>query len=434
MRILVASYFWPPSTSVGGARWLAMAAALRGRGHEVHVLTSAFHGRCSDDRANGIARAGDLGASPLLRRMLRRSVLAAPGAAAVVTPAPSLLTKVIVPDSYVVSWLPWALAELVRRSRVTPVDCLVTTGPPSSTHLLGFVPGWRRPRAGVWLADFRDGWRFEPPAEAIWPTRLQDGADALLEARVARHADLAIGVTRPIAQDLADRLGARAAWIPNGWDPDLDAEVRATEPPAGATRSGWATLAHTGTLSGPWGRDPRPLLRAIARVNAERSSPPLRLVLAGRRTSEDERMLRDSGLGDAVVHLGLVERRQALALQRSADALVLITSDNRSEATGKLFEYLAAGTPIVALARGNEAARIITETGTGIAVARDDDDAIAAALRRVASGALAREYAPRDLERFRYPAPALTVERLVDEALSARRARSRRARRSSRRG
>lgn len=433
MRILIVSYFWPPSTSVGGARWSAMACALRALGHDVRVLTSALHGTLEDDRRNGVVRAGDLGASMSLRSALRRPALDAPAAA--VPPAPSLLTKVLVPDSYLASWLPWALAQLVRHVRAAAIDCLVTSGPPSSTHLLGFVPGWRRPRCGVWLADFRDGWRFEPPDDVRWPTRVQDDLDARLEARVARAADAAIGVTRPIAEDLARRLGARAAWVPNGWDPGLDGEIAATPPPDGATRPGWLTIAHTGTLSGPWGRDPRPLLRAIARVNAEdRRRRPLRLVLAGRPTSEDERLLAGSGLGDALVRLGHVERAQALALQRAADALALITSDNRSEATGKLFEYLAAGRPIVALARGNEAARIVAETGTGIAVAPDDEPAIAAALRRVASGELAAEYRPRDLDRFRYPAPALTVERLIDEALSERRARSPRARRSSRRG
>ena len=433
MRILIVSYFWPPSTSVGGARWLAMARALRVRGHDVRVLTSGLHGALDDDRRNGVFRSGDLGASMSLRRVLRRPTLTAPAAA--VPPPPSLLTKVLVPDSYLVSWLPSALAEFVLHVRVAPIDCLVTTGPPSSAHLLGFVPGWRRPRRGVWLADFRDGWRFEPPDDVRWPTAAQDDLDARLEARVARGADAAIGVTRPIADDLAERLGARAAWVPNGWDPDLDDEVAATPPPDGATRPDWRTVAHTGTLSGPWGRDPRPLLRAIARVNGEDGEHrPLRLVLAGRATSEDERLLADSGLGDALVRLGHIERAQALALQRAADALVLITSDNRSEATGKLFEYLAAGRPIVALARGNEAARIVGETGTGVAVAPDDEPAIAAALRRVASGELAGDYQPRDLDRFRYPAPALTVERLIDEALSERRARSPRARRSSRRG
>ena len=55
-----------------------------------------------------------------------------------------------------------------------------------------------------------------------------------------------------------------------------------------------------------------------------------------------------------------------VALQRRADCLLLITGRDSSEATGKLFEYLAAGRPLIALAADNEAARIVESTGTGV--------------------------------------------------------------------
>ena len=77
------------------------------------------------------------------------------------------------------------------------------------------------------------------------------------------------------------------------------------------------TLVHTGTLSGPRGRDPRPLLRALRRVNDEPGRRRrVRLVLAGRTAAEDEALLAEAGLGDVVRHVGLLERRDALALQR----------------------------------------------------------------------------------------------------------------------
>jgi glycosyltransferase involved in cell wall biosynthesis len=113
----------------------------------------------------------------------------------------------------------------------------------------------------------------------------------------------------------------------------------------------------------------------------------------------------------------VLDRAQALALQRSADALLLLTSRSSSEATGKLFEYLGASRPILALAENNEAARIVRQTNTGLTVPPDDVDAIATALRRVASGELARAYAPRELDRFTYPGPADTMAELVEEAI-----------------
>ena len=110
----------------------------------------------------------------------------------------------------------------------------------------------------------------------------------------------------------------------------------------------------------------------------------------------------------------------AAEVQRSADALVLLTSRNSSEATGKLFEYLFSGRPIVALAENNEAARIVRETSTGVTVPPDDVEAIAAALRRVVSGELVREYAPRNLDQYEYPRPAEQMAELVEEAIRRR--------------
>lgn len=430
-RILIVSYYFPPSTAIGGARWAAMARHLRAMGHEVTVITSAVHGALPGER--DVVRTGDLANMQALRRLLRRPALPAPGQPTIDTPAPGVLTRVVVPDVLAVSWLPGVLAATRRLLRASPIDCLVTTGPPDSTHLLGLALGRGRP---AWIADFRDGWRFEPLGDP-WPTLPQRLLEARQERAVARRAEAVIGATRPIAEDLAARLGARAEWVPNGWDPALAPAVDAAVAPAVA-EEGWATLVHTGTLSGPRGRDPRPLLRALRRLNADPGERRrVRLVLAGRTTTADAELLAEADLGAAVRHVGLLERSAALALQRSCDALVLLTGTHRSEATGKLFEYLAAGRPILALAAGNEAQRIVELTGTGVSVPPNDEDAIAAALERVAAGALDGDYAPRELERFTYPGPAEAVAALVEEAIAARlarRERSPRARRSSRGG
>jgi glycosyltransferase involved in cell wall biosynthesis len=414
-RIVVVTYFFPPSTAVGGARWAAMARHLRAIGHEVTVVTSRVHGEAADDQ---VVPTWDLAGTDVLRRLLRRPALAQPGAAVADTPAPGLLTRVLVPDAHVVSWLPGALSAVRRLLRRERVDALVTSGPPNSAHLVGLALGRERP---AWLADFRDGWRFEPLAPP-WPTRAQRTLDARLEAAVARRADAVLGATRPIAEDFAARLGARASWVPNGWDPGMAAGAGPGRSPV--ARDGAAALAvHTGTLSGPRGRDPRPLLRALRRVNDERvaSSRGVRLVLAGRPTVEDERLLSEAALGDDVLrHVGLLSRRDAVALQREADALVLLTGTHRSEATGKLFEYLHAGRPILALARDNEAQHIVEQTRTGLTVDPTDEAAIVAGLRRVADGTLGELYAPRELERFTYPGPAEEVAALVEEALARR--------------
>lgn len=396
-RIAAISYFFPPFPTVGGHRWSAIASYLREMGHDVTVVTTRKMG---DDGTPHVVRTNDLATSRLMRAVLSRPDLGEPGTPE--PPAPAALTRVVVPDSHLVSWLPWAAAAL---RRLGPVDCVVTSSPVESTHLLPLLLGRRRP---AWIADFRDGWRFEPLNDE-WPLAAQSALDARLERKVARTAEIVTGATPPIVDDLRGRLGADAHWLPNAFDPVLASGLPA--PP----KLPRPAVVHTGKLSGPRGRDPRPLFAALRRADVH-------LVLAGALSVEDEQLLRDAGLGDRVTHLGLLERREVIALQRAADALLLMTGadGHASEATGKVFEYLAAERPIVALAGENEAARLVRSTGTGVVVPIGDVDAIAAALRDVADGTLRRAYAPHGLEAFVYPGPAERTAELIEEAIERR--------------
>jgi glycosyltransferase involved in cell wall biosynthesis len=417
-RLLVITYFSAPDPAVGSARWSAMSEWLRRRGHEVTILTTSAAGTLPSDQP-WTHRTSDLVSVSALRRLLRRPPLSSARTGTYVRkPAPRLLANLAVPDEYLLSWVLGALPAAHRLVRERGIDCIVTSGPPHSTHLIPLLLPRRRP---AWVADFRDGWRFEPLRPA-WPTTMQDRLDAALERRVAGAAEVVIGVTRPIAEDFATRLGARSAFVSNGWDPLLDERVANVEHPA--LDRGVVNLVHTGKLSGLRGRDPRPLFAALKMLSIEEPglAARLRIVLAGRLDTEEDQLLRELDHRIAVVHVGHLERDAAVALQRDADALLLLTSQGHvSQATGKLFEYLTAGRPIIALAQDNEAARIVRETGTGITVAPDDIQGIARALAAAADGTLARAYAPRDLERYVYPAPADAVAELIERSIKRRR-------------
>jgi glycosyltransferase involved in cell wall biosynthesis len=410
-RLLVVSYEHPPSPGIGGTRWLSMARHLRGVGHSVTIVASGAWGRLPDDGELDVVRVGDLRAAGTLRSLLRRGKLRQDGDRDLLERPPGrLLTEVLVPDMNVVAWLPQAAFAVRRLLAQRAYDCVITSSPPESSHLIGLLLAGDRP---AWIADFRDGWTFEP-YRTRFPTGVQRRLDLYLERRVVRSAEVAVGATQPIADDLSRRFGAFAACVPNGWDPDS-----APQPTHAAVRpdDGSVRLVYTGTLSGEWGRDPAALMHALRVVSAETGGPQLRLLHAGRLRTEERALIDRAGVAGVVEHLGTLDRAGALALQRSSDALVLLTSRNSSEATGKLFEYLFSGRPIVALAENSEAARIVPETNTGITVPPDDVEAIAAALRRVVSGELMREYAPRNLDRYAYPRPAEQMAELIEEAI-----------------
>ena len=412
-RIVVVTYYFPPATAIGAHRWASMAQHLSAIGHDVTVVTSTIHGRLPDDGGR-VVRTGDLGNAQALRRLLRRPRLPEPGAVAAQTPAPAVLTDLVPPDSHVMSWAPTALAAVLRLAR-------------RGQHRL---PDHERPaRLG---ASGRAPARRAPPAVAgRLPRRLalRAAARRLADAwpgaprRLARAARRTAPPTWSSGRRPRSRRTSPPAWAPTRTGcPTASTQPRRIRAPPPAGEPGWLTLVHTGTLSGPRGRDPRPLLAALHAFNSRRPSgaPRVRLVLAGRPSVDDERLIAETAMTSAVRHVGLLDRGASLALQRGADALLLLTGNHRSEATGKLFEYLASGRPIIALAQGNEAERIVRETGTGVTVAGGDPEAIGAALGALADGSLERAYAPRELERFRYPGPAEAIAELVEEARARR--------------
>lgn len=417
-RLLIITYYFPPESSVGAHRWRAMSRWLQRLGHEVTVLTTRTFGSLPDD-AKGTVRTSDLAASPALRRLLRRPT---PPTRAGEQPVggvkpPALVADLLVPDAHVLGWNPaavWAARRLVRQHGI---DCVITSGPPHSTHLIPFALGRRRP---AWIADFRDGWRFESLRDS-WPLPGQDALDGWLERRVASRADVLIGVTRPIADDLSSRLGVRSAWIPNAWDPDLDGSAAHIAVPALDSQK--VNVVHAGKLyiEGSNRRDPStlgPALRLLLERRPE-AAERLRILVAGRLDPNEERYLNELDPAGMIQHVGQLPHDRMLALEREADALLLVTAPELvSLATGKLFEYLAAGKPIIALADRNEAARIIGETATGVTLPIDDADGLARAFEAALDGKLTERYSPHDLDPYVYPAPAQQVAELVEQAIA----------------
>ena len=174
--------------SVGGNRWAAAARHLVRLGHEVTVITTSAYGEPPPEGGVGVIRTGDLNTARPLRARLRRPPLPVTGQPlpSVEKPAPSLLTHLVVPDAYALSWVPaasWAARRLIRAQQI---DCVITSSPFESTHLVPLALGRARP---AWLADFRDGWSFEP-LRPSFPTSVQRKLDLRLEEawwRRGRH-------------------------------------------------------------------------------------------------------------------------------------------------------------------------------------------------------------------------------------------------------
>jgi glycosyltransferase involved in cell wall biosynthesis len=417
--ILLVSYFYPPTRDTGARRPAALAKYLARLGHRVTVLTTAaFGGDGSEATVPGVdvMRAADLQA--LRARIAGHERIESLFDADTYSGKPHPLSYLVVPEPLRVAWAPFARREALRAHRLTPFDAVLTTSPPESTHLIGRA----LQRRGVpWVADVRDAWTFEP-LRPRFPLSLQRRADERLERRLLGAAERVVCVSEPAAADLRGRGIAEPLVIPNAWDPDNEPSRAAVAATAKLLDPERISLVYTGRF-GSYGRDPRPLAEALGRLGAEapETAARLELAIAGPLREEERALFEALAEGPARVSLlGSLERERSLALQRNADALLLIAQPTRSQLINfKLFEYLAARRPILALCAGTEAARILAEGSPPAAIAADDPAAIMAALSDVAARLLTEPNSAL-ATRHSYPAAAEAVAAALEEAIAKR--------------
>ena len=414
--ILVVAQHAPPSPLVGARRPAALAKELGRRGHRVAVLTSLASGHGPIAGAATTIRSRDLLSTRLNWR--RASLEAMQGARPGRYREASPLQSLIVPDLSLVTWLPFALPRALAAARDLGTECVITTGPPQSAHLVGQA---LRRRGVAWIADLRDGWTFDPPRPP-WPNAVLAGLDAWLERSALRSADRVVGVTEPIARDLRERLGVAASAVTNGFDPDD------TPAPDGAAllNPDRFSLVHTGRLIAS-GDSARTLLEGALELRNRRpaSTHPLEVVLAGATSDAQDRLLEDPRYAAVARPVGVLDRDRALALQRAADALVVMAAGmpgrpSTSVATGKLFEYLAAERPVLVLGENTEAARIVGRAGVGVAASEGDPGSVADALERLIDSPPAPQ--ADAVAAYAWPLLAERYEQLVEEACASARA------------
>jgi glycosyltransferase involved in cell wall biosynthesis len=417
LNLLLVAYFYPPCRDTGAHRPAAMAKWLRRLGHRVTVLTTSAHGTGDAPTEEGTVRTPDL--QRLRARLHGHDRVDALFDSDTYSGRPHVLSRVIVPEPLALAWAPFARRRALRLNRRVRFDCVITSSPPESAHAVGRA---LRQRGVPWVVDLRDAWTFEP-IRPPFPTGLQRRLDERLERRWLRSADAVVCVSRPAAEDLRERLGIEPRLVPNGWDPDLIAPGGSVDDGAGILDPDRVSLVYTGRF-GSYGRDPAPLVRALGelgRTDAQAASR-LELVVAGPLTTAEAELMKTDVSPARIVVPGSLPRERAVALQGAADTLLLLASPRRTQLLNfKLFEYLATGRPILALAAGTEAGRVVEELG-GDAVPADDVAAIVEALRRVVAGEVRPPNATAR-QAYSYPAAAERLAEVAEDAVASARAR-----------
>ena len=244
------------------------------------------------------------------------------------------------------AWLPRVLRRMGRLMATISPDVVVTSGPPHCVHLVGLY--LKRSSGVTWLADFRDPWvagNFTVQTDWWWNSSARVG-----ERWVFDRAD-AIIANAPNAQKIvathypqhADKIHC----VTNGYDPTQF--VGLVHSP-----SKRFVVTHAGELYA--GRDPRPFLDAVRLTLDENQGERDRLIIdfVGSASSGEFDLnaeIEKRGLAGTVHSIGTVPYRQSLERMARSDLLLLIDSPSRTVGVpAKLYEYIGAKRPILALA------------------------------------------------------------------------------------
>jgi glycosyltransferase involved in cell wall biosynthesis len=231
------------------------------------------------------------------------------------------------------------------------------------------------------IVDFRDPWSLQRAKMALRPPPIR-WAVRKIEARVFQAASKVVLNSEDCRDAYIEayrgRLPAeRFTAIRNAFDLTLF-EQRPV------VHSSAFTVLHFGHFRRLVPGEP--LIRGFARFVAREGLSPsqARLRLAGTVRLEDESLIRSLSLDEFVDVLPLVPYREGLALLQSADVLALVTVGGMAlTVPAKLYDYLAAQRPILAITDQSEPGRIVSGAGAGLVAPPSDPDAIAAALAQL---------------------------------------------------
>ena len=395
MKILFIAYHYPPDPAVGAIRPGRIARFLAGRGHQIHVISSPLAGEHGSAPTPGVTvdrvqpwldpRATY---ARLKGRLTGRAAVpvASDGAAAVTLDwTPPAHTPFWKRHLFAALWLPddrqgW-LAAAIRSGHQLAAhgfDVLYTSAPPYSVHISGLMIRRRMKRAR-WIAEFRDPWTDNPWKPAFVRTRWSDAVDRSLERRCLQRADHVVAVTESVAALFRSRRGIDAGKIVvirNG----IDVPAHITP----ATGPGNGRILYVGNLY--HARDPRPFLRGMAELHRNAQLPAgIGVDFVGACSHFQGVDIRafagDLGIASIVNIQPPVPHDVCLAMMREASVLLLLAQDQPLQVPNKLYEYLAAGRQILAIAdEQGETARMLAEVGGHQIVDGLDDASLRAAI------------------------------------------------------
>lgn len=317
----------------------------------------------------------------------------------------------------------WKAARPAALALAKSCDVVVSSFGPAADHLIANDMKASNPDL-LWVADYRDLWSQRVTGLNISERTLQHECEIEL-ATVGKRADLITTVSHDLVRQLQELHHKSVTYAPNGFDIDREDVERRVTGKCEIESTNPIRIVYTGIIY-PKLRDPTPLFDVLASLRADGSLGKCNITVDfyGSRIAMARELARNARYAPFIRIKGHVPRKQALSAQQSADFLLLLESPEeaaRGVLTGKLFEYMVSGRPILCVGSRPdfEIGRVLSETGTGWVMPHQDVGALRDMVRdTINGGGLYDLYRPDLNNILAYSRERLSM-RLLDEIKSA---------------
>lgn len=380
-RALIITYYWPPAGGPGVQRWLKFVKYFREFGVEpiVYAPENPNYPLVDEKFASEIPSDIEVLKQPINEpyrfaklfskkktKQMSSGIISKKEISAVEKLMLYVRGNFFIPDARV-GWVKPSVKFLSKYIAENSVDVVITTGPPHSLHLIGMQ--LQKDLNVKWIADFRDPWTTIHYHKSLRLNKASERKHKALEASVLKAADI-ITVTSPTTKKEFEMIAETPIEvITNGYDISEKIDFKMDSK---------FSISHIGSLLSE--RNPEFLWKVLAEICKEDTSfkNDLRLKFAGAVSDDVKQSLENFQLMENCEVLGYVSHSEALRLQHKSQILLLVeinSAETRAIIPGKLFEYLAAKRPIIALGpKESDIEGIINETKSGKFFSYWDDD------------------------------------------------------------
>jgi len=385
-KVLIIVYYWPPSGGAGVQRWVKLTKYLTRLGLEVFVITvdenyasymqvdKSLSSEVSPDIK--VIKTRSFEVINLFAKLFGKKKVPTAGFYNLdkksLTQNLGMLIRsnLFIPDPRR-GWNQYAYREAVRLIKTEKIRTVITSTPPHSSQLIGLK---LKKRLKInWVADLRDPWTDIYYYKILRHSFFSRWIDRKYEQRVLTKADRIITVSDHLKELFAQKGPAvdpsKIHIIPNGFDDEDFTAKRSRD------LKDSFTICYTGAMTDQY--EPRIFLEAFKDL-IHKHPGRVKLQLVGNISSQVLKDIEQMGMAEAVEAIPTLPHQKAIEHMINADALLLLIPNvDHAELilTGKLFEYLAAGKPIILIGpEGGDAARIIRECKAGACFERESGE------------------------------------------------------------